>query len=225
MRTWVRLGIMVTMLSLIGLLVWTAAGPAAGEKATGPDTPDKAWAALLEGNRRYIADKTQNQNRSVERVREVAEGQNPFAAILGCADSRIPPEIVFDQGVGDLFVVRVAGQATGDKVLGSIDYAVAVLGSKVIVVLGHSRCGAVKAAIADKGDGNIRSLVEYLKPAVDRARDKKGDPLKNTIDENIRVSVEKVNASPVVAKFVKEGKVKVIGAYYDLNTGKVTPVE
>lgn len=226
MRTKVRLSLVLTVFSLIGLLlIDSGPRPAAAEKAAGPDTPDKAWTALLEGNQRYVSNKTLNQNRSVERVREVAEGQNPFAAILGCADSRIPPELVFDQGVGDLFVVRVAGQATGDKVLGSIEYAVAVLGSKVIVVLGHSRCGAVKAAMADKGDGNIRSLVEYIKPAVDRAKDKKGDPLKNTIDENIRLGVEKVNASPVVAKFVKEGKVKVFAAYYDLNTGKVSVVE
>lgn len=223
--TWVRPCLVVIVSLLMSVFLWRGDRPEAAEQQASPDTPDKAWAALLAGNQRYVTNKTLNQNRSVERVKEVAAGQKPFAAILGCADSRTPPELLFDQGVGDLFVVRLAGHATGDKVLGSLEYTVAHLGSKIIVVLGHSRCGAVEAAIADKGDGNIRSLVEYIKPAVDRAKDRKGDPLKNTIDENVRLSVEKVTASPLIAKYIKDGKVRVVGAYYQLDTGKVSAVE
>ena len=153
-----------------------------------------------------------------------------MAAILGCADSRVPPEILFDQGVGDLFVIRVAGNyvnGAGASVKGSLEYAVAELGVTLLMVLGHSQCGAVKAAIQHLNDkdalpGAINDLVNTIKPAVLESKDKPGDALENAIRANVKRSVERLQTlEPVVAPAVHAGKVKVVGGVYDLASGKV----
>ena len=156
---------------------------------------------------------------------ELAKTQHPFAAIVSCSDSRVPPEIVFDQGLGDLFVVRVAGNVINDEGLGSIEYAVDHLGTRLILVLGHQRCGAVDAAkqtIAAKGKapGHIQSLVTAIKPAVEATAK---DDLETTIKANVKNVVQALRSStPILKAEVDSGKIQVVGGYYSLDTGAVT---
>jgi carbonic anhydrase len=188
-------------------------------------TPDLAINALYKGNRRFSVQKTQQPNRSSFRLREVAKGQKPFAAILGCADSRVPTEIIFDQGLGDLFVVRVAGNIATAEEIGSIEFGTLVLGAKVIMVLGHERCGAVDAAIQGKPvPGKIVSILEKIQPAVAATAGKPGDRLKNTTIANIKNQMTELQSSSVIADLVKAGKLKIVGGFYDLDTGVVIPV-
>lgn len=201
---------------------------------TSPMTSDEALKELMDGNERFV--KSMNEScvmRTPERRMEVAEGQNPFAIILACADSRVSPEIVFDQWIGDLFVVRVAGNIVSPAnygILGSLEYGVKVLGVNLIMVLGHSRCGAVEGAIKALKDGtefpgSIETIVKTIEPAVQKAKNKPGDLLQNAIQENVRLGVSRINGTdPVIAPMVKEGKVKVIGGNYDLVSGKVSLV-
>ncbi len=189
---------------------------------------------LMQGNERFVKGTIEHPGRKPSDFQPLAAGQSPMAVILGCADSRVAPEILFDQGIGDLFVVRVAGNyvtGAGSTVKGSIEYAVAELGSQLIVVLGHSQCGAVKAAIKHIHDhdalpGAINEMVNNIKPAVLESQGKPGDPLENAIVANVRRNVAKLNAlGPIIAPRVTKGEVKVVGATYDLATGKVTLVE
>ncbi|HEY9653115.1 MAG TPA: carbonic anhydrase [Coleofasciculaceae cyanobacterium] len=188
-------------------------------------TPDQALEALMDGNKRFIERKRQNPNQDMGRLQEVAKGQNPFASILGCADSRVPAEIVFDQGLGDLFVCRIAGNIAIPEEVGSLEFGSLVLGAKVIMVLGHERCGAVDATI--KGaqvPGQIATLLEAIKPAVGRAENQPGDRLENTCKANILMQVENLKSSPVLSQLIEEGKLIVVGGYYDLDTGEVSLV-
>lgn len=188
-------------------------------------TPDQALEALLEGNQRFIERRRQNPNQDMGRLQEVAKGQNPFASILGCADSRVPAEIVFDQGLGDLFVCRIAGNIAIPEEIGSLEFGSLVLGTKVIMVLGHERCGAVEATI--KGaqvPGQIATLLDAIKPAVGRAEGQPGDQLENTCKANILMQVENLKSSPVISQLIEEGKLKVVGGYYDLDSGEVSLV-
>jgi carbonic anhydrase len=184
---------------------------------------DSALHKLIEGNKRYIAGEFIHPNQTAERRTEVANSQLPFAVILSCSDSRVPPEIIFDQGIGDLFVIRVAGNVLNDEILGSIEYAVEHLGAQLVVVLGHERCGAVSAAI--KGGeipGHIKSLVDSIMPAVERAKSESGDLLENAVNENVAMVVEKLKSSePILEHLVTHGDLKIIGARYDLDDGKV----
>ena len=186
-------------------------------------TPDAALKKLMDGNQRYIDQKRTFPDQSRSRISEVAEAQHPFATILACSDSRVAPEIVFDQGLGDLFDIRVAGNILDDAVLGSMEYATAELGVPLLVVLGHERCGAVKAALAGKPvPGHIGSLVEAIKPAVDATKGQPGDALDNAVRANVKMAVNKLKASsPILAEAVKAGKLKVVGGRYDLDSGKV----
>jgi carbonic anhydrase len=163
----------------------------------------------------------------------LAEGQRPEAVIIGCSDSRVPPEILFDQGVGDLFVVRVAGNVVsgaGAVVKGSIEYAVAELQVPLIMVLGHSNCGAVKAAVThiDEHDplpGAINDLVGLIKPAVERVQTRPGDKLDNAIRANVALGVERLKSmAPILATAESEGRLKIVGATYELRTGRVSLV-
>jgi carbonic anhydrase len=204
-----------------------AEAPAAGSASSAIDsaslTPDQALQALLEGNQRFVTDKRQNPNQTAARVAEMAKGQKPYAAILGCADSRVPSEIVFDQGFGDLFVCRVAGNVATAEEIGSLEFGCAVLGAKTILVLGHERCGAVDATI--KGaqvPGQIGSLLDAIKPAVESAKGKAGDPLENACKANVAGQVEILKSSPVLSELIKAGKLKIAGGYYDLDTSSVT---
>ena len=196
-------------------------------------TPDAVLRDLLEGNKRFTSGQAAAPRRQPADFAAVAEGQSPEAVIVGCADSRVPPELVFDQGVGDLFVVRVAGNVVsgaGPIVKGSIEYAVAELGVPLIMVLGHSNCGALKAALkhiaaSDKLPGAIRELVDILRPVVARVKGQPGDALDNAIRANVVTGVERLKTlQPILAPAVKENKLKVVGGVYDLRTGTVTQV-
>jgi len=148
---------------------------------------------------------------------------SPFAIIVGCSDSRVPPEIIFDQGLGDLFVVRLPGHFLIDEVLGSIEYAVEHLGTRLIVVLGHERCGAVEAVVKGaEASGHIGSLVKAIKPAVDRAKSQPGDLLENAIWENVAMTVDQLQSSSLLQNPAKNGALKIVGAYYHLEDGSVT---
>ncbi len=191
--------------------------------APAPTTPAEALAALIEGNRRFVAGKTIAPHRDFARLREIAPKQAPFAAFLGCADSRVPIEIVFDQGFGDLFVSRIAGNIAVAEQIASLEFGTAVLGAQVLYVLGHTSCGAVSATMAGADvPGQISSLYYHISPAV---RSAKGD-LNKAIIENVRNQATALrDSSTVISKLVREKKLLVSGGVYDLDTGKVTAVE
>lgn len=214
-----------------GLIVARGSRAIAASPAPSSLAADEALQRLLKGNQRFVHGSTKNPRRAPADFRALAAGQRPVAVIMGCADSRVPPELLFDQGVGDLFVVRVAGNVVGGGgvfVKGSIEYAVAELGVRLIMVLGHSSCGAVKAAIkhVDDGDplpGAIAELVNRIRPAVIKAKDMPGDQLANAISANVLLGVETLNnLDPIVRPAVSSGQAKVVGAVYDLRTGAVT---
>jgi carbonic anhydrase len=212
------------LVSLIGTNQFArAADPAHADQPS--VAPTEAISKLKDGNGRYTSGNLQHPGQTTERRTELANVQHPFAVILSCSDSRVPPEIVFDQGLGDLFIVRVAGNVINDEVLGSVEYAVDHLGSRLILVLGHQRCGAVDAAkqtIAAKGKapGHIESLVAAIKPAVEATAN--GD-LDATIKANVKNVVDSLRSStPVLKTKVDSGQVQVIGGYYSLDTGAVT---
>jgi carbonic anhydrase len=188
-------------------------------------TSDNALNELLQGNQRFANQKTNKPNQGVFRLREVAKGQKPFAAILGCADSRVPAEIIFDQGLGDLFVVRVAGNVATPEEIGSLEYGTLVLGAKIILVLGHERCGAVKATIDNQPvPGKIGTILGQIKPAVTASQAQTGDRLKNATIANIKNQIAILKTSPVVKGLIEKGKLKIVGGFYDLDTGIVTKV-
>jgi carbonic anhydrase len=222
--------------SVLGLLRIAAADPRAGATKNAPArlNPDEALRELLAGNERFASGRPNSPRRSPADFRQLAEGQHPFAMIIGCADSRVAPEILFDVGKGDIFVVRVAGNVVsgaGAVVKGSIEYAVAELNVPLIMVLGHSNCGAVKAAMAhlnakDSLPGAINDLVELIKPAVEQSKGESTDPLSGAIHKNVQIGVERLKGlEPILATPVKEGKLKIVGGVYDLRTGKVTLVK
>jgi len=181
---------------------------------------------LLDGNRRYVDGKPSHPNQTLERRKHVAKGQHPFAVVLSCSDSRVPPEIIFDQGIGDLFVVRVAGNIVDDAGLGSIEYAVEHLHASLIVVLGHERCGAVEAAVkGGEAPGRIKSLVEAIRPAVEKSKGEPGDLAENAMRANVRLVVDHLKASkPILEHLVHKGTLTVVGARYDLDDGQVTVI-
>jgi carbonic anhydrase len=196
-----------------------------------PPDADAVLAKLLEGNKRFMNGQTSLLTRKrPQDFAELADGQAPSAVIVACADSRVAPELIFDQGVGDLFVVRVAGNVVsgaGPIVKGSIEFAVAELGCRLIMVVGHTACGAVKAAIAhiDANDalpGSIGGLVDVIKPAVIEAAGQSGDKLENTIRANVKKCVDKLRGlDPILSKAVNSQGLKVVGAVYDLKSGMV----
>lgn len=180
----------------------------------------------MDGNARFVSGNVTHPDQSAERRAETVSAQHPFAVIVGCSDSRVPPEIIFDQGIGDLFVVRTAGEVMDDASIGSIEYAVEHLNMPLVVVLGHDSCGAVKAAVdGGEAQGRIAGLVEAIKPAVDEAKGeaKNGNQtLSLAIDNNIKNVVNELNSTdPILSKYVKEGKLKIIGAQYHLDSGRV----
>lgn len=187
-------------------------------------TADEALKDLMEGNQRFVAGKTVNPRQSPADFSKLASGQAPEAIIVGCADSRVPPEILFDQGVGDLFVIRVAGNVisgAGPTVKGSIAYAVVVLGAPLIMVLGHSQCGAVKAALETKQQPLPQSIVDLV-GLVNTGGEK---DLDRAIAANVRSGVAKVKGlAPTITSYVETKRIKVVGAVYDLASGKVNLV-
>jgi carbonic anhydrase len=224
---------------LLRLAVATGAvgvsGIAAFSCAKAADTParpkpEAVLEQLLQGNRRFVEGRPLHPRRSPRDFAALAEGQAPDAVIVGCADSRVAPELVFDQGVGDLFVVRIAGNivsGAGPTVKGSIEYAVAELGARLILVLGHSGCGACKAAIEhieanDPLPGAIGDLINPIRPVVRMVASHPGDKLTNVINANVKEGVKRLKGlEPILAKLVNAGELKVVGGSYQLSTGKV----
>jgi len=216
-------------LAALGGAAWAADPPKPGA-APPPNAipPADALKRLLEGNARYVANTPREKDFSAGRAAR-AQAQYPFAAILSCADSRVAPELAFDEGPGELFVVRVAGNFVNPDLLASLEYGVQFLGVPFIFVLGHSKCGAVDAAIKVLKTkaalpGHLPDLVTAIKPAVIVAeKTKSGDLLDNAIAENVRRQVANLKAAkPVVAKFYAEKKIDIAGGVYDLATGKIT---
>jgi len=190
-------------------------------------TAEQALQVLLAGNRDFMAGNLDSLNNIVARRREVATSQSPMAVIVSCSDSRVPPEMVFDQTLGEVFVVRTAGQVIDEAARSSIVYAVDFLKAPLVLVVGHSRCGAVEAAVAAIQGGNIPGyafrLAEAIGPAVRRVQGQPGDLLVNVIRANVRLGVEQIQtAEPLLAEDVRQGRLTVVGAYYDFQTGQVT---
>lgn len=186
--------------------------------------PDSLMEKLLVGNARYVNSKMIHPDISEARRKELAKEQHPFAVIVSCSDSRVPPELIFDQGLGDLFVIRTAGEVVDDIALASIEYAVEHLDVKLVVVMGHQRCGAVDAAVkGGKLPPHLNALVDAIMPAVKKAKKEKGDLLDNAVRENVNMIVDKLKHSkPILHEFVEEKDLHVVGAYYSLSDGKVT---
>lgn len=222
MRSW-----KLSLLAVLAVPALALAHPPGGGKLA--TTADEALKELKEGNERFVKGKELSPTRGLKRVKEVSSGQKPEAVILSCADSRVPPEILFDEGIGDLFVVRVAGNVSEPATNGSIEYAAEHLGVPLIVVLGHKKCGAVKAtaevlASGGHAEGNIGELVKEITPAVEAAKANPGK--RGLVDDAVYANAELVakqllSESPVLTHLAHAGKIKIVTAIYDLDTGKV----
>lgn len=192
-------------------------------------TPNQIIELLKEGNNRFLNNSKADRN-LLKQVEETSTGQFPFAAVLSCIDSRVPAEIVFDQGIGDIFSARIAGNFVNEDILGSLEFACKVAGSKVIVVMGHTSCGAVKGACDNVQLGNLTGMLAKLKPAVDNAEgsfeDKSsGNPefVQAVADKNVELTIENIkNQSAVLKEMVDNGEIQIVGAMYDVASGKVT---
>ncbi|MDO6595722.1 carbonic anhydrase family protein [Oceanihabitans sp. 2_MG-2023] len=193
-------------------------------------TPDKSLQYLKEGNQRFQDNLKANRN-LLEQVNDTSEGQFPFATILSCIDSRVSAELVFDQGLGDVFSVRIAGNFVNEDILGSMEFACKLAGTKLIVVLGHTSCGAVKGACDHAKMGNLTKLIEKIDPAVKAVTEPKDESLRNSknlafVDEvskkNVELTIDRIHAeSPILTEMEKNGEIKIVGAMYDINTGAV----
>ena len=200
---------------------------AADQKAL---TPDKVLSQLMDGNKRYVEGKLSDPN-IVKRIKVAVKGQHPKAVILSCLDSRVPVEQVFDQGIGDIFVGRVAGNVENEDQLGSMEFATKAAGAKLVMVLGHEACGAVKGACDHVKMGNLTALLEKIQPAVeavdgfeaDKRTSKNPDFVARVVEENVRRTVKDIRErSPVLAEMEKEGAIKIVGALYSLQDGSVS---
>lgn len=198
-------------------------------------SPDDALQKLIDGNQRFVQHQPQYPDQSEARLREVAQAQHPFATILSCADSRVPAEIVFDQGIGDIFDVRIAGNIATPESVGSIEYAVGLLGTPLLMVLGHERCGAVTAAVQNESlPGEINTFVKAILPAVKRVKAQPGyvavkrvkaqpgDLVDQAVVANVHYQIEQLQRSPLLMERLQSGKLKIVGGRYDLDTGTVT---
>ena len=204
----------LTLLAVTAFLTFTA-------KAQVP--ADSALLRLKDGNKRFITGKSIRPHQDLDRIKELSLGQKPFAIIVGCSDSRVPSEIIYDQGLGDLFIVRTAGQVSSFASWGSIEFANAVLGAKLIVVMGHTKCGAVAAACkVPDVPGHIVTLINAIKPAAQLAKNQKGDEIENAVRINVALQVQQLqNMEPVLTKAIANGQTKIVGAVYNLETGEV----
>lgn len=189
------------------------------------NTPDDALAELKNGNQRFVDGKLTNTNYK-EQIEHTKSDQHPHSLILSCQDSRIPPEIIFDQGIGNIFVIRNAGNIEDLNVLGGMEFATKVIGTKLIVVMGHNKCGAVKGAIDNAELGNLTQLVDQIKPAITGDTTNVALLLDETAKNNVKMTIEHIlKDSPVITGLIKEGKLKIVGAFYDLTSGKVSFIE
>ena len=197
-------------------------------------TPQKALSFLKEGNLRFQNNLKANRN-LLEQVNDTSDGQFPFATILSCIDSRVSAELVFDQGLGDIFSVRIAGNFVNEDILGSMEFACKLAGTKLIIVLGHTSCGAVKGACDNAKMGNLTKLLEKITPAVNAVTEPKDTGLRNSknlefvdmvSEKNVLLSIDRIrNESPILAEMEEIGEIKIAGAMYNVNTGKVNFIE
>jgi carbonic anhydrase len=206
------------------LILFSSTNQSPGQNAEAKITPDSVLAELKSGNEHHVAHRYKHPHETKDRQRELVNGQHPHAEILSCSDSRVPPELVFDQGLGDLFIVRVAGNVASDTELGSLEYGAEHLHIRLIVVLGHQSCGAVTAAVQGAPpEGHIAALVDLIKPAVEKTRGMSGDPVANAVRMNVEMVVKQLRSStPILSKLVAQGKLKIVGAVYSIETGSVT---
>jgi carbonic anhydrase len=191
-------------------------------------TPDAALKRLVEGNARFVAGKTVNCD-LMKQVKDTATQQSPIAAIVGCIDSRVPPELVFDQRIGDIFAARIAGNFVNTDILGSLEFATAAAGAKLIVVLGHTECGAIKGAVDDVKLGNLTSMLGNIRPSLAKLNytavpsSKNKELVQKVADQNAKDAAAMIlRQSPVIADLVKAGKVKIVSAMHDIGTGKIS---
>jgi carbonic anhydrase len=207
-----------SLIVLAAIVIALAAAPRKlyAMAATGP-LPAVALQRLLDGNARFVGNHTLRPN-----ARPSSAPQHPFAAILSCADSRVPPEMIFDQGVGDIFVVRVAGNTYDRLAFDSLHYAIAHLGARLIVVMGHDQCGAVAAAVKAYPDSKAAPMLTNIFPAVAATRGQPGDPVVNAIAENARLVAQRLAAEPDLAPMVASGELRIVPARYNLTTGEVS---
>lgn len=224
-----KLGIIVAVAAGVSLVSALALASAGGAGITA----DEALSRLLDGNKRYVESKMNACGETTASAREkLAKGQKTYAIILSCSDSRVPPEIIFDKSLGEIFVVRVAGNVPDPIVLGSVEYAAEHLGSPLVMVLGHERCGAVKATVDanGKGEGNIGAIVKAIAPALKKAKKDKNCDVKDkdklvecVVDANAKMVAQNLTKqSKIIKEMVHEGKLKIVAAKYDLDDGKVT---
>ncbi|MBW4576621.1 MAG: carbonic anhydrase [Aphanothece sp. CMT-3BRIN-NPC111] len=223
-RDFLKLGVTVPLGAMViaNELLWQVQPVQAAESPPSL-TPDAALQKLIEGNQRFVQHQAQYPDQTAERLQEVAQAQHPFATILTCADSRVPVELVFDQGVGDIFDVRIAGNIATPEARGSIEYAATLLGTPLLMVLGHERCGAVTAAVQnEKLLGDISTFVKAIKPAVERVKDQPGDAVENAVIANVQYQIEQLQRSQLLTERLNSGQLKIVGGRYDLDTGRVT---
>ena len=193
-------------------------------------TPEKALNFLKEGNVRFQNNLKANRN-LLEQVNDTSDGQFPFATVLSCIDSRVSAELVFDQGLGDIFSVRIAGNFINQDILGSMEFACKLAGTRLIVVLGHTACGAVKGACDDAKLGNLTSMLAKIKPAVEAVKEPQDASLRNSSNsefvdtvsaKNVQLSIDRIiNESDVLSDMQNNGEIRIVGAMYDINTGTV----
>lgn len=222
-RDLLKLGSIAAVVAASNL--WLEQAEAAESSAIEPVSlsPDAALQKLVEGNQRFVQHQPQYPDQSAARLQEVAQAQHPFATVLSCADSRVPAEIIFDQGIGDIFDVRIAGNIATREAIGSIEYAAALLGTPLLMVLGHERCGAVTAAVQNQSlPGDISTFVKAILPAVERVKDQLGDAVDNAVVANVQYQIEQLQRSPLLRERLQSGKLKIVGGRYDLDTGTVT---
>ena len=208
------------MLGIGGLLVVKSLAPARAAAPSSSVSPADALKLLLEGNQRFVEGTPERPNQTVARREALVGGQQPFAAILSCSDSRTTPEIVFDRGKGDLFVVRDAGNVTGPPALESLHYATAHLGTRLVLVLGHTKSGAVAATLSGQTE-DIPETAKEIELAVAKSKSMSGDALYNAIAENVRLTVQRLSTWTPLAEMVKAGDIQIIGAVYHLDSGRV----
>ena len=212
------------LLTLILLALFAPASRSTAQNTEEAITAESVLAELKSGNGRHVKHRYQHPHETVERMRQLVTGQHPHAEILSCSDSRVPPEIVFDQGLGDLFIVRVAGNVATDIELGSLEYGAEHLHIPLVVVLGHESCGAVTDAVqGGPPEGHIAALVDLIKPAVEKTRGTSGDPVANAVRMNVELVVKQLRSStPILSELVAHGKLRIVGAVYSIETGSVT---
>jgi carbonic anhydrase len=217
-------GGMALVAAVTGGAFWSIPSDQAIAASLEPLSPDAALKRLMDGNQRFVQQRSKHPDQSRARMKDVAQAQHPFATVLSCADSRVAPEILFDEGIGDLFDIRVAGNIVTPEVLGSMEYAAAVLGAPLLMVLGHERCGAVTAALqGERLPGRMGSFVKAIKPVISKTKAQSGDPVDNAVIANVQYQIEKLKrSSTILSGRSQDGTLKIVGGRYDLDTGTVT---